>query len=523
MSVDFDVPESWPEEQPEHGPARRPEEMPEPTAAASATAGPAPTPAAPAIAAVPAPTATAAPAIAAVPVPAAAAAPPVAAVPVPAAAAAPAWSLAQRIAFRFVFCYLLLYNLPFPLYLLDFLPIPGLGTGLGAAFTAYHKLWFAVATWTGAHVLHLAHPIQDLRGKTGSGDTTYDWVRLLCFAAIAALVTLLWTLATLRGKAREHRRLHEWLRIYVRYALGTILLSYGCSKVIKTQFPFPSQDRLLEPIGQASPMGLLWTFMGVSTPYTVFAGAMEVLGGVLLFFRRTTTLGALVTITVMTNVFMLNMCYDVPVKQYSLHLLLMAVFLLVPDLGRLANVLVLHRPTQPASLAPPWSARWARIGGLALCVLYLGYVLFSDIQGSLEMQSEADPGKTTKATIYGTFEVEEFVRNGQTVPPLLTAASRWRRVTSFYPQVLSVRWMDDTLHRFTSEYSPAKHSVALSQFDGKGEKGAFTYAYPDKDHVVLQGTLVKDALTVKLRRLDSSRFLLVSRGFHWVSEYPFNH
>jgi uncharacterized membrane protein YphA (DoxX/SURF4 family) len=494
MSVDFDVPESWPEEQPERGPASRPAETPEPTAAAPIAAGPAPAP-------------VASPALA---------------VPAPAAAAAPAWSLARRIAFRFVFCYLLLYNLPFPLYLLDFLPIPGLGPGIAAAYKAYFKFWNAVVLWTGAHVLHLAQPIQNLRGKTGSGDTTYDWVKLLCFAAFAVFATLAWTLATPRGRAREHRRLHEWLRIYVRYALGTILLSYGWSKVIKTQFPFPSQDRLLEPFGQASPMGLLWTFMGVSTPYTVFAGAMEVLGGVLLFFRRTTTLGALVTIPVMTNVFMLNMCYDVPVKQYSLHLLLMAVFLLVPDLGRLANVLVLHRPTEPASLAPPWSARWARIGGLALCVLYLGYVSFTDIQGSLEMQSQFGPGTMAKAPIYGTFEVEEFVRNGQTVPPLTTELHRWRRLTSFYSQVLSVRLMDDTQRRFTSEYSPAKHSVALSPFDGKGEHGAFTYALPDKDHLVLQGTLLEDALTVKLRRLDPSRFLLVNRGFHWVSEYPFN-
>lgn len=513
MSVDFDVPESWPEEQPESGPASRPEDTPEPTAAAGTGA------AAPAAAA----TAGPAPAAAAAPVPIApapaAVAPPLAAVPVAAAAAAPAWNLAQRLAFRFVFCYLLLYNLPFPLYLLDLLPIPG----LGAAFMAYHKFWNAVVLWTGAHVLHLAHPIQDLRGKTGSGDTTFDWVKLLCFVAFAALATLLWTLATPRGKAREHRRLHEWLRIYVRYALGTILLGYGTSKVIKTQFPFPSQDRLLEPFGQASPMGLLWTFMGVSTPYTVFAGAMEVLGGVLLFFRRTTTLGALVTIAVMTNVFMLNMCYDVPVKQFSLHLLLMAVFLLVPDLGRLANVLVLHRPTEPASLAPPWPARWARIGGLALCVLYLGYVLFTEIQGSLEMQSQFGPGTMAKPPIYGAFEVEELVRNGQTVPPLLTDTTRWRRLTSFYPQVLSVRLMDDTQQRFTSEYSPAKHRVALSPFDEKGAKGAFTYFSPDKDHLVLQGTLSKDTLTVKLRRLDPSRFLLVSRGFHWVSEYPYNH
>ena len=367
MSVDFDVPETWPESEaerrPESAPASEPASRPEDAPGPAAAAAPA----------------SAGPTLAAAAVP---------------AAASPAWSLARRLAFRFVFCYLVLYNLPFPLY---WLPVPG----LGAVFTAYHKLWDVVVLWTGAQVLHLAHPIEILRGKTGSGDTTYNYVQMLCFAAFAALAALAWTLAALgRGKAREHRRLHELLRIYVRYALGTTLLSYGMSKVIKLQFPFPSQDRLLEPFGQASPMGLLWTFMGVSTPYTVFSGAMEVLGGVLLFFRRTATLGALVTVAVMTNVFMLNMCYDVPVKLFSLHLLLMAVFLLVPDLGRLANVLVLNRPAEPRSLAPPWSARWARIAGLALCVLYLGYLLFTNIQSGLQMPSQFGPGTIPKAPIY---------------------------------------------------------------------------------------------------------------------------
>jgi len=270
-------------------------------------------------------------------------------------------------------------------------------------------------------------------------------------------------------------------------------------------------------------MGLLWTFMGVSTPYTVFAGAMETLGGVLLFFRRTTTLGALVTIAVMTNVFVLNMCYDVPVKQFSLHLLLMAVFLLLPDLRRLANVLVLNRPTEPANLAPPLSARWARIAGLVLCVLFLGYQLFTNVQGNLQRSNQFGPGAAPKPPVYGAFEVEEFIRNGRSMPPLLTDAGRWRRLTVLYPEVLSVRWMDNSLHRYWTQYVPAKHSIALAAFEAKDTRqGAFTYTIPDNDHLVLQGTLLKDAITVKLRKLDPSKFLLVSRGFHWVSEIPFN-
>ena len=50
---------------------------------------------------------------------------------------------------------------------------------------------------------------------------------------------------------------------------------------------------------------------------------------------------------VMTNVVALNLCYDVPVKMYSASILLMATFLLAPDMGRLLNVLLLNRPTVP--------------------------------------------------------------------------------------------------------------------------------------------------------------------------------
>src|SRR5262249_24545008 len=162
----------------------------------------------------------------------------------------------------------------------------------------------------------------------------------------AAVVALLWsalagvTTAESRLAYRPsaylriaYPRLWELLRIYVRYALALILIGYGLAKVVKTQFQAPSGVRLLEPFGQSSPMGLLWTFMGFSTAYTFFAGASEVLGGVLLLWRRTTTLGAMVSAAVLFHIVMLNFCYDVPVKLYSAHLFLMAVLLLLPDLG----------------------------------------------------------------------------------------------------------------------------------------------------------------------------------------------
>jgi hypothetical protein len=91
--------------------------------------------------------------------------------------------------------------------------------------------------------------------------------------------------------------------------------------------------------------------MGYSAPYNVFTGGVELLAGLLLFSRRLTTIGALLSIAALTNVLMLS-SYDVHVKLFTLHLLAMGVFLLAPDLRRLGNVFLFNRVAPPAELEP---------------------------------------------------------------------------------------------------------------------------------------------------------------------------
>ena len=81
-------------------------------------------------------------------------------------------------------------------------------------------------------------------------------------------------------------------------------------------------------------MGLLWTFMGASAPYQMLAGLAEVTCGMLLFWRRSRLLGALLAIGVMGNVVALNYCYDVPVKLFSTELLRIRAASLPRELSR---------------------------------------------------------------------------------------------------------------------------------------------------------------------------------------------
>src|SRR5260370_37302481 len=127
------------------------------------------------------------------------------------------------------------------------------------------------------------------------------------------------------------------------------MLLYGMVKVVPLQMPFPFLTKLVEPFGNFSPMGFLWSSVGASPGYEMFVGSAEMLGGILLFLPRTTTLGALICLADATEVFVLNMTYDVPVKLFSFHLILMSLVLLVPELPRIASFFFSNRAVSPST------------------------------------------------------------------------------------------------------------------------------------------------------------------------------
>ncbi|HEX6199012.1 MAG TPA: hypothetical protein VF150_02025, partial [Thermoanaerobaculia bacterium] len=278
---------------------------------------------------------------------------------------AAAWSLARRFGFRLAAVYFVLYVFPFPL---GYVPWAGEYVELGVRW-----LWRAAAPWVGTHVLGLEGEM--FLGLTGSGDTTFDYVRLLMMTVLAVAGAAVWSLADRRR--RHYAYAARWLEAGCRYYLGSVMLTYGILKVIPSQFTTPSLTRLLTAYGDSSPMGLLWTFMGASPAYTVFAGLGETVGGLLLFFKRTRLLGALIVIGVMSNVAMLNYAYDVPVKLFSTHLLLLAIGLAALDARRLAAFFVRNEAAPPALHPPLFRTRRLNVAARALGLALLGTVIWT--------------------------------------------------------------------------------------------------------------------------------------------------
>jgi hypothetical protein len=419
----------------------------------------------------------------------------------------PAWGPVRRALFRFLFSYLVLYNFPFPLSV-----IPVYGEVLKQS---YLEIWKGVAPWVGEHVFGVG-----VRPRaSGSGDTTYGYVIVFSYLILALAATAVWTL--LDSRRANYARLHEWLRVYVRFALAAAMLLYGAYKVIPEQFGTPFPSDLLQPIGEGSPMWLLWMFMGSSIPYVIFTGAAEVLGGLLLVARRTTLLGALVCIGVLSNVVMLNLSYDVPVKLYSSHLLLMAVFLAAPGLKRLAGLFLWNRRVPPAEPRPLFASRRANLGALVFRTVFILYVAVAALHRSHEDKLQyADMAAGQR--LYGSWEVEELAVDGAVRPLLITDETLWRRLVFVWPGTIGIQYAHETEVRdYELRVDPGPHVFTLC-CDPEWN-AAISFKRVEPDVLALDGTVNGKQIRGRYRRMDDSRFLLLSRGFHWISEQPFNH
>lgn len=429
--------------------------------------------------------------------------------PVMAAETPACWTQGLKIAFRFAFSYFVLYCFPFPLGVLPY-------TGKPAEW--YELGWHKVVPWVAQHVLRLAQPITVF--SNGSGDTTYDYVKVLCFLVLAAVATITWS--AFDRKRENYSRLHRWLRLYIRVTLGATLLSYGAYKVIPSQFPSLWQWRYLETYGDSSPMGILWTFMGASKSYTIFTGTVEMLSGILLFAPRLVTLGALVAIGAMVNVFLLNMSYDVPVKLYSFHLLMLSIFLVFPEMKRLVRFFVLNRSTVPVSaelrFQRAWLNRGLLMGQLALGLFFAGHSLYTS---HLQLKSFTTGDFAAKPPLRGAWAVDEFAVDGQLRPPLLTDESRWQKAVFDFNTGLVVQAMDGKLLRFAAKMDLDKKTLELTKRTDPKWKASLVYEIPTPETMVIDGQFGAQKAHVKLHRLDG-KYLLNTRGFHWINEFPFN-
>ena len=353
---------------------------------------------------------------------------------------------------------------------------------------------------------------------TGSGDglaSYFDVLLDLLLALIGAVAWWAW-----RRSAPISPKLRDVNRIVLRYYLFTNMVGYGMVKLIPYgQFPAPGPDRLVQPYGESSPMGLLWTFMGASFGYQMFTGAAEVMGGLLLLFRRTTLLGSLLVAAAMANVFVLNLCYDVPVKLFSFHLVLFAFTLAAPDAGRLVAFFLSSKSVPARELETPWSiSPQLKRGLLALKIVFASLFTYQYVDSGLTWLERG--GEAAAHPLRGIYRVDSMTLEDTNLKSKDEERS-WVLVGITPPHSLTVVRSDGSAERLRLRLDVEKSELTLYERGGQEPAENSMRFQQNGDQLLIDGEFKEKKISLRLKK-ENRNSLLTNRGFHWVNEVPFN-
>jgi hypothetical protein len=412
----------------------------------------------------------------------------------------------QRFLFRFLVVYLVIYCFPFPLDAFDFTaPVAH------PYYTALDYLMEQAGKW----VFHV-HVAVAFPGFDKVDDSGYGLVFLYCNLVLSFVLALAWTFWKPQNTSAKF---HEWLKLYLRFFLAAYLLGYGFDKLFPSQFQPLTASRLALTVGEQSPMLLAWNFMGYSTVFTGIMGAVEIIAGLLLLFRRTATLASLLSIGTFGFIALLDFCFNVPVRLLVTHLLLISVFIVAEDYTRLLHFFVLNRPVEAATYNRFFVHTTRRIAFTALQIVVAFCLVYK--AGSDALVAAKTFGiYMPKPPLYGVYRTDYFIRDGDTVAPLQTDTLRWKQLV-----IDGGSWKQNGLIEFNSDIKIAcviaidtiKRTMTIQHLEDTTRKFHFVYTRPDSTHLFLRGRGDKDSIEVLMHQYSLDNFLLQKEKFRPIS------
>ncbi|MDB5149418.1 MAG: hypothetical protein JWQ57_3438 [Mucilaginibacter sp.] len=338
------------------------------------------------------------------------------------------------------------------------------------------------------------------------------------------------------GTQGGENKLYNLFFILVRYQVALRMSWFAIAKVFPVQMPFPTLSQLNTNLGDFTPGKLYWLTTGVSPFFEIFAGIFELAATILILFRRTATLGALMMIAILLPIWFVNIGYDAGVELASLHLLFLSLALLAKDAGNFYTILVRHRQAVIDYIQPPvFSKQWK---GAARIILKAAFIFAFLFYRGYHYERLYAAGKTFKLPLdngvqsfTGFYNVSEFRINNRLLPYAPDDTLRWQNVVFEKFNTISIKvakpFKLNTQNKIrTTEYygnvgrlfygyqaDTVKHVLILRNRADTTEAVTLNYTVPSAGRFILKGlTHQKDSVYVVLNKVDKQYPLAVKRN-----------
>lgn len=404
------------------------------------------------------------------------------------------WSSTKEVLIKFLFLFTILFILVMNNSILFFINI------------YINQVMHIFTPWFAEHILHYKYDYGIF--SNGSGDTSYDWVNLIIILILTIILTFLWQLMPLNKKINNNNLYYTTITI-IRYYVGYTLLIYGIIKLNNGQFPEPNLLRQTQRVGEMSPMGIVWTFYGISKGYGIFMAIIEC-SAILLFFKRTYILGSLLALATTVQIVSINYFYDVPVKLFSTVLLLLTITMLLPNIKKFYILFLKQQSTSLVVIQRPlynskWKNKLHSILKYGVIIFIISYNAFMYINRNTQIQR-----LTEKSSLYGVY----LNQNNQNVLP-----SSFKTIIFQYKEILHTR---NDFNKISA------HAVKVNNENNEITIKTNTTTYALRYHIQTNGDLVltekdkENPRSIILQKMKHDDFPLLNTGFRWISEYPYN-
>ena len=201
----------------------------------------------------------------------------------------------------------------------------------------------------------------------------------------------------------------SWLSTILRYWIAFLLLDFGFQKIFEVNFNYSYHinDSLASALtGQE----LTWKYYGFSYGLALILASFQIIGSILLLFKRTILLGVAVLLPVLLNIVLINIFYSIGLITLftSILITLGLVTLMLQQKVDIIHFFNLYKNT-----LPPIGTNFSRSIARILCILIpLVFVIYYN--NSVHLSKK----------YFGKWKVESMTRNGR-----LVSENEWQKDT----------------------------------------------------------------------------------------------
>ncbi len=118
----------------------------------------------------------------------------------------------------------------------------------------------------------------------------------------------------------KKEKIIDFIILGLRWYLIIYMIKYGISKLTMSQFGVYDPNIIEEPLKNIDSFYVAWHLFQRSIIFNIATGLLELIGGILLIFNRTLIIGALLVLSILAQIFIIDLSFTTSILGFSLPL-----------------------------------------------------------------------------------------------------------------------------------------------------------------------------------------------------------